>query len=118
MASGPQLGTLIHQALQEIDFAAADLAGRLRAWRSAAPRRRPELLGCDPPEVAPRGSRWRSHTPLGGALGGSRSTGVGPSDRLDELAFELPLAGGDEPVGAGWRWPRSSAVLRAAAAGR
>ena len=40
MASGPQLGTLIHQALQELDFDAADLTGdaeRLADGRRRAP---------------------------------------------------------------------------------
>ena len=38
-------------------------------------------------------------TPLGPALGGLRLRDVARSDRLDELEFELPLAGGDDPSG-------------------
>jgi exodeoxyribonuclease V beta subunit len=99
MASGPQLGTLIHQALQEIDFAAPDLSGSLSSWLTAAVAHRPELLGCAP-ELAAEGLSLALATPLGGALGGLSLAGVAQADRLDELAFELPLAGGDEPVSA------------------
>jgi exodeoxyribonuclease V beta subunit len=99
MASGPQLGTLIHQALQEIDFAAADLRGELGAWLTAAVAHRPELLGCSP-EQAAEGLSLALATPLGGELSGTSLAGVARADRLDELAFELPLAGGDEPVAA------------------
>jgi exodeoxyribonuclease V beta subunit len=99
MASGPQLGTLIHQALQEIDFAAADLRGSLTEWLSDAVARRPELLGCTP-EQAAAGLSLALATPLGGALGGLSLAGVAGADRLDELGFELPLAGGDRPVSA------------------
>ncbi|MDE3133797.1 MAG: hypothetical protein KGL15_07015, partial [Acidobacteriota bacterium] len=99
MASGPQLGTLIHQALQELDFAAADLRGALRDWLTAAVVHRPELLGC-PPELAAEGLSLALATPLGGELSGISLAGVARADRLDELEFELPLAGGDEPVAA------------------
>jgi exodeoxyribonuclease V beta subunit len=99
MASGPQLGTLIHQALQEIDFGAADLSGSLSAWLTAAVAHRPELLGCSP-ELAAEGLSLALATPLGGELAGLSLAGVPRVDRLDELGFELPLAGGDEPVSA------------------
>ncbi len=97
MASGPQLGTLIHQALQEIDFDAADLSATLRDWLTAQTAHRPELLGCSP-AVAATGLALALATPLGGELGELSLAGVARADRLDELAFELPLAGGDEPV--------------------
>jgi exodeoxyribonuclease V beta subunit len=97
MASGPQLGTLIHQALQEVDFAAADLRGALAAWLTDAVTQRPELLGCSPQRAA-EGLSLALATPLGGELSGTSLAGVARADRLDELAFELPLAGGDEPV--------------------
>ncbi|MGH2871994.1 MAG: 3'-5' exonuclease, partial [Solirubrobacteraceae bacterium] len=99
MASGPQLGTLIHQARQELDFAAPDLRGALSAWLTAAVVHRPELLGCAP-ELAAEGLSLALATPLGGELAGTALAGVARADRLDELAFELPLAGGDEPVAA------------------
>jgi exodeoxyribonuclease V beta subunit len=46
------------------------------------------------------GLRAAIETPLGPLLGGRALRDVRCGDRLDELAFELPLAGGDEPVGA------------------
>jgi exodeoxyribonuclease V beta subunit len=97
MASGPQLGTLIHAALQEIDFSEPDLEGALRVWLTDAVDRRPELLGCSP-EQAAAGLSLALATPLGGELSGISLAGVARADRLDELGFELPLAGGDDPV--------------------
>ncbi len=97
MASGPQLGTLIHEALQQLDFSAGDLTGELRAWLQSAVAHRPELLGCAP-QLAAEGLSLALATPLGGELGGLSLAGVDRADRLDELGFELPLAGGDDPV--------------------
>ncbi|MEJ7756749.1 MAG: hypothetical protein WKF83_10920 [Nocardioidaceae bacterium] len=39
------------------------------------------------------------HTPLGPLADGRRLADVPTTDRLDELEFELPLAGGDTPTG-------------------
>ncbi len=99
MASGPQLGTLIHQALQELDFSTDGLTGALREWLGRAVAHRPELLGCAP-ELAAEGLSLALATPLGGELGELSLADVSRADRLDELAFELPLAGGDDPVNA------------------
>ncbi|HUY59671.1 MAG TPA: UvrD-helicase domain-containing protein [Solirubrobacteraceae bacterium] len=99
MASGPRLGTLIHQALQELEFDSGDLTGTLSAWLATAVAQRPELLGCEPQQAA-EGLALALATPLGGEFGALALTGVSRADRLDELAFELPLAGGDEPVSA------------------
>ncbi len=38
-------------------------------------------------------------TPLGALFDGRRLRDLRPADRLDELAFDLPLAGGDSPTG-------------------
>jgi exodeoxyribonuclease V beta subunit len=46
------------------------------------------------------GLRAAVQTPLGPLLGERRLSDLAPGDRLDELAFELPLAGGDDPSGA------------------
>ena len=46
-----------------------------------------------------RGLRAALETPLGPLLGGLRLRDVRRADRLDELTFELPLAGGDAPTG-------------------
>src|SRR5207302_10518610 len=46
------------------------------------------------------GLRAAIETPLGPVLDGVRLRDVAPADRLDELGFELPLAGGEQPAGA------------------
>ena len=56
-------------------------------------------LECEP-RVAADGLALALATPLGGSLGALSLTGVRPEDRLDELEFELPLAGGDRPSAA------------------
>ena len=72
MASGPQLGTLIHQALQEIDFSAADLPGELRAWlRLPLPIAR--SCSAAQPERLPRASLLRSPPRWVASLVDSRS---------------------------------------------
>ena len=47
-------------------------------------------------------------TPLGGELSDSRSPACARRDRLDELGFELPLAGGDQPRAARAARPTSA----------
>jgi exodeoxyribonuclease V beta subunit len=89
---GLHVGTFIHRLLEKADFDAPDLEAELvarveegRAWRSTD-------VG-DP--VAGLAAALR--TPLD--AGGLRLCDVARADRLDELTFELPLAGGDEPTG-------------------
>ena len=48
---------------------------------------------------SPPGCAAVLETPLGPVLGGLRLRDVAAPDRLDELEFELPLAGGDQPAG-------------------
>ena len=45
------------------------------------------------------GLRAAIETPLGPLVGEARLRDLGRGDRLDELSFELPLAGGEEPSG-------------------
>ena len=45
------------------------------------------------------GLRAAIETPLGALVGGRRLRDLRPADRLDELAFEFPLVGGDDPSG-------------------
>ncbi len=99
MASGPELGTLIHRVLQQLDFAAPDLQASLLELLSNATRCRPELLGCAP-EQAATGLALALATPLGGERAGLSLAGVLRRDRLDELPFELPLAATAEPLAA------------------
>jgi exodeoxyribonuclease V beta subunit len=98
MAAGPRLGTVIHSALEAADFADADLEGSLSRWLSHHAGTDSGLLGCASQVVA-AGLARALRTPLGVPLDGLRLTDVTRADRLDELVFELPLAGGDAPLG-------------------
>ncbi len=95
MPSGVDIGTFVHRVLEATDFAAPDLDAELARSIDAVRARRPLDIG-DPALVA-AGLRAAIETPF--AAGGPRLRDVTRSDRLDELAFELPLAGGDEPSG-------------------
>jgi exodeoxyribonuclease V beta subunit len=98
MAAGPELGTVIHRALERVEFDAASANTALTdVLREAAGSRGEALLGC-PFEIAAEGLATVLATPLGGDLGGLSLSAVSRKDRLDELTFELPLAGGDQPT--------------------
>jgi exodeoxyribonuclease V beta subunit len=99
MAMGPRLGTAVHRALELVEFDATDLTGDLTAVLADVVQRSPSLLGCSVP-VAADGLALGLATPLRAADGSSFAlSGVARADRLDELTFELPLAGGDRPRG-------------------
>jgi exodeoxyribonuclease V beta subunit len=86
MASGTRAGTFVHRVLERIDFAAPDLDA--------------ELAGAGVDDAAVRGGLAAAiETPLGPLVDDLRLRDVGRADRLDELAFELPLAGADAPSG-------------------
>ena len=95
MPAGVHAGTFVHRVLERADFAAADLDAELAA--QVAQARRSLEIG-DAGAVV-RGLRAALETPLGPLLGGLALRDVGRADRLDELTFELPLAGGDAPTG-------------------
>ena len=96
LPAGVRVGTFVHRVLETADFAAPDLAAELAAAVAAEAARRPLDVG-DRAALA-AGLRAALETPLGPAAGGIRLRDVARADRLDELAFELPLAGGDEPT--------------------
>ncbi len=98
LPSGPGFGTAVHSVLEVVDFSSPDLVGVLAqavaqsgAW-GAAP---------DPDGASRlvRALEAAIETPLGGLAGGRRLRDVRRQDRLDELQFEVPLAGGDSPSG-------------------
>ena len=106
MPAGARVGTFVHRVLEATDFAAADLDAELAArvadeLRAAAGRRRRTGRRSSP--GCGRRSRRRSARPPA-AL---RLRDVARADRLDELDFELPLAGGDAPAGRARRRRRS-----------
>jgi exodeoxyribonuclease V beta subunit len=94
---GVHFGTFVHSVLEAADFAAADLELELTSTVKEVLRRRPVDIGSQASVVA--GLRAALETPLGPLVGGLRLADVPRHDRLDELGFELPLAGGDAPVG-------------------
>jgi exodeoxyribonuclease V beta subunit len=93
---GAAFGTLVHSVLETSDFTAGDLRSHLAAEA--------ERAGAFPSAGVDAG-RFADAllpsllTPLGPLAGGRRLADVPRADRLDELAFELPLAGGDRPSG-------------------
>jgi exodeoxyribonuclease V beta subunit len=97
MPSGVRVGTFVHRVFEATDFAAPDLAAELAAQVDAVQARRRVDVG-DPAEVV-AGLAAAVETPLGPLLGDVRLRDVARADRLDELDFELPLAGGDQPSG-------------------
>jgi exodeoxyribonuclease V beta subunit len=97
MPVGVQVGTLVHRVFEATDFAAADLRAELSAQLEAVRARRAVDVG--DPEGAVTGLAAAIETPLGPLAGGRRLRDLTHADRLDELEFELPLAGGDDPTG-------------------
>jgi exodeoxyribonuclease V beta subunit len=97
MPVGADVGTFVHSVMEACDFAAEDLAAELRARIAEVRTRRAVDIG--DPELVGQGLAAVIGTPLGDALGGRSLRDLPRGDRLDELGFELPLAGGDRPGG-------------------
>ena len=97
MPAGVEVGTFVHRVLEATDFAADDLDGELAERIAEVQTRRAVEIG-DPAAVA-AGLRAALETPLAPVLGRLRLRDVTRRDRLDELDFELPLVGGDDPSG-------------------
>ncbi|MCJ0893653.1 UvrD-helicase domain-containing protein [Rhodococcus sp. ARC_M5] len=93
MPAGAAFGTLVHEALEHVDTSAPDLLAELERRCAAAVAAR--MAEVDPVALA-AALLPVMQTPLGfGTL-----ADTAPSDHLAELDFELPLAGGDDPVAA------------------
>jgi exodeoxyribonuclease V beta subunit len=95
--AGAAVGTFVHSVLQGVDFSAPDLSGALEEAVAAR-------IGTYPGDTADAASivaglQAAVETSLGPLAGGVRLRDIERGDRLDELAFELPVAGGDEPFG-------------------
>ncbi len=97
VAVGVHVGTFVHRVLEHADFAAPDLGTELTALVAGADTRRQGEIGA--PNAIVAGLRAAIETPLGPSLGDARLRDVQRADRLDELEFELPLVGGDDPTG-------------------
>ena len=110
MPAGIDVGTFVHRVMEATDFAAPDLDAELAARIEEVHGRRAVDVG--PAGTLAAGLRNVLETPLGPVLGERRLRDIARADRLDELGFELPLAGGDQP--SGWlTLERIAAVLRA-----
>ncbi len=94
---GPEVGTFVHTVLEEIDFTAPDLSAELEAAGRATEGWGAGLAG--DLVVLGDGLAAAITTPLGPLLAGVSLRDIARPDRVDELHFELPLAGGDSPVG-------------------
>jgi exodeoxyribonuclease V beta subunit len=93
--AGP--GTFLHDVLERVDLRALDDDQLLDELLAAMERRH----GIDPrfrPTVV-AGLRAAAATPLGSVAGDVRLADLAMRDRLNELRFELPLAGGDTADG-------------------
>jgi exodeoxyribonuclease V beta subunit len=97
MPVGVEVGTFVHRVFEATDFAAADLDAELAAQVAAVRARRSVEIG--DPDAVVAGLRATIETPLGALVERARLRDVARADRLDELEFELPLAGGDDPTG-------------------
>ena len=92
---GAGFGTLVHAVLETADVTTPDLPAELAA------RARAELDRHPTPAVDPDALAAALvpviRTPLGPLAPGRALADISPRDRLAELDFELPLAGGDSP---------------------
>ncbi|MGH9107175.1 MAG: UvrD-helicase domain-containing protein [Acidimicrobiales bacterium] len=94
---GAATGTFVHAVLERADFAAPDLRSNLEdAVQVLLPRYPGQVEGLD---GLVAGLEAAITTPLGSLVSGARLADICRADRLDELSFELTLAGGDEPHG-------------------
>jgi exodeoxyribonuclease V beta subunit len=105
LPAGAAFGTLVHEVLEVVDTSAADLPAELllRCQEAVSTR----LATLDPAALA-TALLPVMQTPLGF---GSLAT-IASRDRLTELDFELPLAGGDHPAGHDVTLTRLAASLR------
>jgi exodeoxyribonuclease V beta subunit len=95
LAGSAYFGSVVHELLERVDFAAPDLAVELTRGIDALRRWYPiDALG----DELHAGLLAAIETPLGPRFGGRRLRDLGRGDRLDELTFELHLGTGGGPV--------------------
>lgn len=97
MTAGARTGTLIHGVLERVDYAADDLELAVRTELDRATAW--SIEGVGPPDDVCHGLVMAIETPFDGSDTGVRLRDLDRGDRLDELTFDLPLAGGDQPAG-------------------
>ncbi|HET7476531.1 MAG TPA: UvrD-helicase domain-containing protein [Dermatophilaceae bacterium] len=95
LPSGTTFGTAVHAIFEAVDPQSPDLLGALRsAAADVLSRSEPGAMTA---EALAAGLHPAYLTPLGPLAGQRRLCDIGSQDRLPELSFELPLAGGDQP---------------------
>jgi exodeoxyribonuclease V beta subunit len=95
LPSGAAFGTLVHAVLETADTTAPDVLAELTERAREQLDRRPSGLD---PDVLAAALLPAVETPLGPLMAGRRLRDISPGERLTELEFELPLAGGDGPA--------------------
>ena len=97
LPSGVLFGTAVHAVLEQVDPGAADLPTELRrAVGGVLAAGQPGEMSADTLADA---LLLAMQTPLGPLADDRRLLDIEPVDRLTELGFELPLAGGDVRTG-------------------
>ena len=94
LPAGTGFGTLVHAVFELADLTAPDLPAELTGHAEEQLVHHP-VPGLDAATLA-AALLPAACTPLGPVAGGLRLADVAPRDRLAELTFELPLAGGDD----------------------
>ncbi len=94
---GAEVGTFVHAVLEQVDFTSVDIAAAVTSASVAEQSRRGTDVGSV--GLLSEGLVAALSTPLGPLVDGKSLRAVSTGDRLDELRFELPLAGGDRPLG-------------------
>ncbi|HZG95790.1 MAG TPA: UvrD-helicase domain-containing protein, partial [Mycobacteriales bacterium] len=97
LPAGTAFGILVHSVLEQTDPTAADLAAELKA-QAGEQLHRQSIPGLTAAALA-ESLLPSVRTPLGRIAQGLSLADITPADRLPELDFELPLCGGDRPVG-------------------
>ncbi len=107
LPAGATFGTLVHAVLEHVDFADADLPATVRdELGRQLSRRLVDLTPLGPSDASRELGRTllvegivaATQTPLGPLFGDRTLATIGRSDRRDEMAFELRLAGGGSPA--------------------
>lgn len=95
LPAGTEFGTIMHAIYEHADATAADLQAELRQRTAAELARTPYPVDAEPlaDALVPA-----FRTPLGPLASGRRLCDFAGVDRLSELDFDLPLAGGDRPM--------------------
>jgi len=92
LPAGAEFGSLVHAVLEHADVTVPDVEAEL--LRHVTEQRRWWSIDVPAADLA-QALVPMQLTPLGPLAGNLRLSDLGPSERLSELDFELPLAGGD-----------------------